>query len=253
MRRGGQSDLRFACDFADRIANTVEKLGHEETLRDGFRIFRARNDYDDREYPERGQVNPRPLSEQDVCAPPKEKVGLGRFNAPGSPVLYVSTTPEVALAEIRALPKDPCTLADFLTMRPLRVAKLLEHGREPLGVLTDENPTDEMHEKWLLARTADFVSQRVAGHDRELHYRTCNLIGSAFKEHGFDGLVYRTSFWSPGWRDKSNAAAKDNALAANIVFFDPEAAKPKSSALYSIDWKRPSVEVAGNSSWTAPQ
>lgn len=47
LGRGGVGDLRFACDFADRIVTAVGAADDEETLKKGFKAFRARADYEE--------------------------------------------------------------------------------------------------------------------------------------------------------------------------------------------------------------
>ncbi|WP_353340453.1 RES family NAD+ phosphorylase [Pelagimonas sp. KU-00592-HH] len=248
---GGLGDLRRACDFADRIVNIVERAGDEEELKQGFLAYRARKDYIEEEDTQTGRLDHHPLSRDDVCAPPANKTQLGRFNAPRNPVLYLSTTPEVAIAETRALSTDTCTVAKFETLRPLRLAKLLQKGGVPIGFILNDKQTDDDWDKWLLYQTADFVSRRVSDTDRKLHYRACNLIASAFKERGFDGVAYRTSFWSNGWRDLGHSEEEESIFASNIALFDPQSATPIQAGLYRIDWKRPIAEINGNSSWTA--
>lgn len=199
IRNGGRSDLRFACECADQIVAAVTRSKDEETLEVGYGAFRARNGYHEEEDAESHQPNTYPLAGTEMSAPPKEITRLGRFNPPLNPALYLSTTREVALAEVRALSSDTCTVAVFKTVKPVRIARLLRLG-SPLGALFNETPSQADLDAWLLSQTAKFVSRRVEDDVRDLHYRTCNLIASAFKESGFDGLVYRTSFWSPGWR-----------------------------------------------------
>lgn len=248
--RGGQSDLRSACDFADRIVEAVERVGDVEELKQGFNAFRARKDYIEDDTSQPGRIHFYPLSGEDVCAPPKEKTRLGRFNAPFHPVLYMSTSCEVAIAETRAFSTDTCTVATFKTERPLRLARLLKKSGFPIGAFLQESPNDEDFDKLLLYRTAEFVSRRVSDEERELHYRVCNLIASAFKERGFDGLAYRTSFWSNGWRDGDRSEEEEGVRASNIVLFDPKQAKPVEASLFKIDWKRPIAEQDGNGHWS---
>lgn len=104
--RGSQSDLRDACGFADRIVEAVERAGDVEELKEEFHAFRARNDYEEDDTSQPGHIYFYPLSGEDVCAPPKEITQLGRFNAPFHPVLYLSTSREVAIAETRTLSTD---------------------------------------------------------------------------------------------------------------------------------------------------
>lgn len=251
LTRGGQGDLRAACDCADRIVNAVEKAGDVEELKEGFHAFRARKDYHEDDTSQPGHVYFYPLSGNAVCAPPKEITKLGRFNAPLHPVLYLSTSREVAIAETRALSTDTCTVAVFKTELPIRLAKLLKKSGFPLGALLSEDRNEEDLDKLLLYQTAEFVSRRVSDDAREAHYRTCNLIASAFKERGFDGLAYRTSFWSEGWREEERSEEEESIFASNIVLFHPKHAKPVRSALFRIDWKRPTAQEDGNGYWEA--
>lgn len=253
LERSGLSDLRGACDFADKIAEAVDQEGDVEELKKGFVAFRARKDYEEDHTSQPGHIHFHPLTGVDVCAPPREKTKLGRFNAPFQPVLYLSTTREVAIAETRALSTDTCTVATFETKCTIRLAKLLKKTGFPLGVLLSEIPSNEDYNKYLLYRTAEFVSRRVADSDRELHYRACTLIASAFKERGFDALAYRTSFWSNGWREEGTSEEEESIFASNIVLFDPQQAKPVRSSLFRIDWKRPSAKQDGNGYWKAKQ
>jgi len=251
LNGGSRSDLHFACECADRIFEAVVKAGDDETLQQGFKAYRARNSYKEEYDSETGMTDLYPLSDNDLGAPPKEKTTLGRFNAPSRPVLYLSTTKEVALAEVKAISTDRCTVAAFKTTRPLRIAKLLQLST-PLNVFLSESPSEDEKLRLLRARTANFVSRRVQESDRELHYRACNLIASAFAENGFDGIAYRTSFWSSGWRDEKRKFDEDHIFASNLVLFDTEAAIPVWSKLFRINWKRPYAEEDGNGLWQRP-
>lgn len=245
LKRGGQSDLRFACDFADQIVTAVYNAEDTETLSKGTRTYRARNKHDVSE--ENGEdgsctVSFNPLPQEEMEAPPEDKVALGRFNPPNMPVLYLSTTKEVSLAEVRALPSDICTVATFELVKPVKVAKLLRHNEVSVVDVHDQNASPEILEKWLLSQIAAFVSRRVPDQERDLHYRSCNLIASAFKERGVEGLIYRTSFWSSGWRDEARSSDVDLVFASNVVLFDPKVAKQVEVDLLQINWKRPSAE-----------
>lgn len=249
VERGGVGDLRFACDFVDRIVLATEKHIGVEELSVGYKAFRARDDYNEDIDPEDHSYYPNALRGDEVGAPPANLTRLGRFNIPRHPVLYLATTPEVALAEIRAAPSVTCTVATFKTVKPIRLGKLLEVDKVPVGVFLNSKPLIEDYEHYLLARTAKFVSMQVSERDRDTHYRTCNLIGSAFKERGFDGLAYRTSFWASGWRDDQNTVDANIVLSSNIVLFNPEDAKPARSDLYNVNWKRPIADRQSGGSW----
>lgn len=244
VSRGGLSDLKFACSFVERLCGTVERRGNEEVLPEGFTAYRARNDYVEEIDEEAGQYFTFPLAEDEMGAPPANKTGLGRFNTPNTPVLYLSTTREVALAECRALPSDTCSVGVFKCLRDVRIAKFLPEKGVPIGWLNEEAGIREM-EDWLLFQMAQFLARRVQGVERETHYRTCNLVASALKERGFDGLAYRTSFWSSMWQGDEDDHDVEQIRSANIVLFDPKIAVFETSHLFQINWKRPIAERAG--------
>jgi RNA-directed DNA polymerase len=58
-------------------------------------------------------------------------------------------------------------------------------------------------------------------------------------------------FWSEGWREEERSEEEDSIFASNIVLFDPKHAKPVRSALFRIDWKRPTAQEDGNGYWEA--
>lgn len=243
LQRGGVGDLRTACDFADRIVAAVKKANDIEMLSEGTLTYRARIGYvSDEILDDSGgcKVNFYPRAKENMGAPPEsKKISLGRFNPPNAPVLYLSTAREVALAEIRALPSDICTVATFQTVKPIKFAKLLQHDKTSIIDIIEHKQSDEILEKWMLSETANFVSRRMPDHERDVHYRACNLIASAFRESGIEGLAYRTSFWSPGWHNTEQSVDENHVLASNIVLFDPDAAAPGLTAMFKINWKRP--------------
>ena len=251
---GGIGDLRFACDFADRIVSIVEEAKATGPLRSGFRAYRARPGLCSEEVNEKyGTVDRSPWAGDDIAAPPTELTSLGRFNPPRKPALYLATTKEVALAETRALSSDTCTVAILETVRELKIAMLMAHNQHPWEAFIESSPKEECLKKFLLSETASFVSRRVPDHDRDLHYRACNLIASAFQARGYEGLLYRTSFWSDGWFSDGKPTKKDLIDSANLVLFDVGSAIPKSSALYRIDWQRPEAKEDGGGHWTAKE
>ena len=240
VERGGLSDLRFACEFVERVVSIVEMYGDTFIMDAGQDAFRARNGYTEVDDDVLGTKFV-PLEGDAISAPPAETTSLGRFNQSGRPVLYMSTTPEVALAECRTLPSETCTVANFKTKRKCRIAQFLRHEQFSKGTLAVEK-TKRGHELWLLYEMSKFLSRRVEGGERELHYKTCNLVASAFSERNYDGLLYRTSFWSSLWKEENEKELNSNIRSSNIVLFDPLAAYPESSKLYSLNWNRPRAE-----------
>lgn len=252
LERGGIADLRRACQISERIADAAILLRDCKKLIKGTKLFRARADYSETTGENGNITGHSPLSGDDMGAPPASKVSLGRFNAPQHPVLYLATTPEVALTESRALSDDECSVAEFQLKKDIHVGLLLRHKKWHLSALLDEKPSDEDLQKWLLARTADFVSRRVSDRDRDLHYRACNLISAAFRDKGLHGLIYRTSFWSPGWEEPGQSDLSNGVLSANVVLFSPDDAECIKSVLCRIDWRRPIAQLVGGPVWHTP-
>jgi len=51
--------------------------------------------------------------------------------------------------------------------------------------------------------------------------------------------------------EEERSEEEESIFASNIVLFDPKHAKPVRSALFRIDWKRPTAQEDGNGYWEA--
>jgi len=121
-------------------------------------------------------TNPGGFDQYD--APPGEKLGQGRFETSGLPILYGSQDLEVCLHECRVAADDELYVA---TLAPLRKLKLLNLAE----MLPEQNVTE-------------FESLDMAIHMLFLagqhSYEISREIACAAHKHGFDGIVYPSYF-----------------------------------------------------------
>lgn len=245
LGRGTLSNLRAACEFADAIADLVEKRSEHALLFKTFVLFRARNkSIQLLDNQSRLRIDPVPFKE--IGPPPAECTQLGRFNLKGDPVLYLATSPEIALAECKALRTDVCTVGRFSVTKDCKLAKFWRQNDVPVGAST-VGATEKDYEDWFLTELSNFLSRQFQSNERKQHYTSCNLIASALKQRGFDGITYRTPFWSPNWDDTDDDEI--NALNnANVVLFDTRSAEVENVYTGTIDWSRPSADI----DWSRP-
>lgn len=238
LSNGSIADLRLACKYVEDVADAIERTVSFQTIEAGFMFYRSRNEYLE-DIAENSQMRLYPLKKENMGAPPACKTELGRFNRKGNPVLYLSTTREVALAECKARPIDTSTVGEFSLLKPAKIAIFLKTDGFPIGWLMNDEPSQNDYDQYLLHQITNFLCQPVSDSERYAHYRLTSLLASVFEEREFNGIAYRTSFWSPAWREEDDDPIRETLRSSNVVLFDPKIAEVKHVDLYSIDWKRP--------------
>lgn len=253
LKSSTRYELHRAINYVDGVVNLVESMGDIKSINQDYKTYRSRiGSKTIKTYTEQNHVDYSvlPLPIEEISSPPKDKVLQGRFNSTNKPALYLSTSPEVALAECRAIYNEYCTVGEFKLKSELSVATFLRDTVE-FSIFDDDPKNDESGRKigkenvfnqHRLVDLTEFLSRRVKGVERDLHYRACNLIASAFADKGFDGIVYKTSFWSPKWNDSRISNINNQIKNSNIVLFNTESVRAVSTTLYNINWNRPVAE-----------
>lgn len=149
-----------------------------------------------------------------------------RANPYNIQMLYLATSPEIAIAEVRTGIDFPVTVATFRLRRALRLVDLDENGggerRRP--------------ESRLWQRISADFSRSLSAEERRLSCLHTQTVAELFRDRGFDGLLYRSQFTA--WRGDT-AIAQDEAL--NIVVFDPRAVAHVGSKVWTV--RRQSIEA----------
>ena len=124
--------------------------------------------------------------------PLKDQSREGRANPKGIAYLYLATSRETALAEVRPWVGSMVSVAQFKTIRELRLVNCTtdEKGRR---VYLDKEPSPPEREEAVWAEIDRAFAQPVNPSDDLADYIPTQIIAELFKANGFDGVAYRSS------------------------------------------------------------
>jgi len=147
----------------------------------------------------------------------------GRANPRGIPSLYLATTKEAAMSEVRPWMGSYVSCGQFRTNRPLTV---IDCGRRP-----DANPLFFKLDDFNYEPPAQDRSDAVWAHidrafaepmtrsDDQADYAATQILAELFKHAGADGVVYKSNFGDDGF---------------NIALFDPSVADLINCGLFEV-------------------
>lgn len=154
----------------------------------------------------------------------------GRLNPPGFAYLYLATTAETALAEMRPSLGQSLTVALFKVQRQLRIV-VCEPGPRDLPEWLEEKPlTPTEREKRGWNEITWALAHPVNREDQEEAYLPTQILAEAFRAEGFDGVAYRSSL----------------ERGTNVVLFNPNDAKVVHRYVYTLRKVRYDFEAAPN-------
>jgi hypothetical protein len=171
----------------------------------GQHLWRAQSGYrKDPLYDIDGKVidyNAIPYS-QERMKPNPEKAADGRVNPKGIPCLYLASDEKTAIAEVRPWVGVYVTVAQFTTIRTLKILDCSNGEIDPMNVTV--NDLDKLFKLRLLEpdeaiRTVwRWIDKGFSGPvDRDgnnLDYVPTQVIAEFFKTNGFDGIKYSSLF-----------------------------------------------------------
>src|SRR5438132_5731421 len=127
--------------------------------------------------------------------PTAEFVGDGRVNPRGIPCLYLASTKETAMAEVRPWVGYYISLAQFKVMRDVVVVNCTKDKRMFPNWLFNQNQQEipaEKREQIAWGDIAHALSRPVTPDEPVTEYVPTQVLAEAFRAHGYDGLVYRS-------------------------------------------------------------
>jgi len=238
-----QHDRRYATDRASRafIETVMATVPHREYLLNALMILlRAQRDVDEEEVVDKdGDIV---AIRQCGCKaermkPIAERATEGRANPAGIAFLYLASDIETAVSEVRPWIGSYVSVAQFRIVRDLRLVELARGyghiGAAELlvGQLAGDKTVDpETKRRAVWTDIDNAFSRPVTRDENSTDYVPTQILAEAFREHGYDGLVYRSNFGDPGF---------------NVVLFDLGAAKVISCAPYRITKVKIDFEKAG--------
>ena len=147
-------------------------------------------------------------------APPSDMASHGRANPPGIPYLYIGSTVETSISEIRPHTGEIVNVAEFkIDPRQLRIVDL----REPKKTISPFTLGDEVSIGPLrsdidfLASLGDELTRPVRPRSAHIEYVPSQYLCEFIKKSGWDGVLYRSSV-SDG---------------SNLALFNPQKATPQ--------------------------
>lgn len=168
--------------FARRVLNQIrEQAKTMKKLPVGTSLFRARTAKDVI------SCNQLPSEIDTYGPPPARVVGEGRFNHAGTPMLYLATREEVAVAEI-GQPNEDCYIGELEIVTPLSVLDLVE--------MEEDMPGFEIMKP--LASSALLAAPNTGEGWLKRQYVFSRFVGDCARSAGFESIRYGSTKKSDG-------------------------------------------------------
>jgi hypothetical protein len=231
-------------DYWQRFIDTVITTSHKRATRlgKGSRLVRARIGTRWVEF-EDGNEQPCPISPHEMGPPPKQLARAGRANSEGIPYLYLATSIETAVSEVRPWIGSELSIGSFEILSDLRVVDTSgDKARSLLSLYEFTNPngpcsgmrkrpidsyTSEEKEEYVWGDINSAFSRPISQSDSFLKYLPLQYLSERLKMEGLDGIAYKSSLSEDGH---------------NIAIFDPQNVKCVACRMFDI--KRVKYEYA---------
>lgn len=165
------------------------------------------------------------------CAHPKsrmkplmDRASDGRANPRGIPSLYLATTKEAAMSEVRPWVGSLVSCGQFRTNRPLTVIDCARrHNEQPLFFdlekgMYEPDAAERVQAVW--AHIDRAFAEPTTRTDDVADYAPTQILAELFKRAGADGVVYKSNFGDDGF---------------NIALFDPSVADLVTCGLFEVE------------------
>ena len=158
--------------------------------------------------------------------PRRGRAREGRANSKGIPVLYLATSEQTAISEVRPWMGSEVSVAQFKLSRELKAIDLsIGHGESVLEHLTFAHlfgqaaPSPEVKEKAVWNEVDNAFSRPTSVSDDYADYVPTQILAELFCNNGYDALIYRSQFGEEGY---------------NIALFDIKDAEIIGAAPYEV-------------------
>jgi len=154
----------------------------------------------------------------DRMKPDYKLAGDGRVSPKGIAVLYLSSTKETAMSEVRPWKKAEISCARFVTARPLRIIDCSIHAGKNLLGIDCKTPQEIQEVIW--SEIDNAFSKPVSVGEESGSYVPTQILAELFKSKGFDGVGYKSSLTAEG---------------CNLALFDLESATMADCQIFTVD------------------
>lgn len=127
--------------------------------------------------------------------PKAQFIGDGRANPRGIPCLYLASTQETAVGEVRPWLGSYISLAQFKVMHDVVIVDCTKDKRQFPNWLPSKARQEipaEKREEIAWGEIGNAFSRPVAPDEPVTEYVPTQILAEAFRAHGFDGIVYRS-------------------------------------------------------------
>jgi len=188
----------------------------------------------------------RPIGDEDEdeipCAhPPKRMKPLpgrasdGRANPRGIPCLYMATTKEAAMSEVRPWIGSYVSAGQFRTNQALTVVDCSRRpNASPFFFSVDDfnyEPEADKRNEAVWSHIDKAFAQPMTRSDNQADYAATQILAELFKSAGYDGVVYKSTFGEDGY---------------NIALFNPDAADLINCGLFELKAIEPDFKESDN-------
>jgi hypothetical protein len=203
-------------EFLDRVLETA--AGRRVTLKEGSIFWRAQLGHDWREHRQGEEVFEVECAlPSDRMKPLRNRALEGRVNPKGIPYLYLSTTKESAMSEVRPWIGSYVSVGQFELLKNLEI---IDCSRDHAGLhIYFEEPSPEEIEKAVWSAIDRAFAKPMTRSDDSADYASTQIIAELFKNGGFGGIAYKSNFGKNGF---------------NIALFDIDAADLINCSLYQV-------------------
>ncbi len=178
--------------FLDAVlATTIDK---EQVVPTGSLVWRAQRGHCWRPEESICQEVPCPYPPERM-KPQRDRAAEGRANPKGIPCLYVATCECTAVAEVRPWIDDLVSVAQLKTTRELRLINCMTDDYRI--TIYPEEPDIPERRRAVWGDIDRAFSRPVALVDDLASYAPTQIMAEVFREHGFDGVAYRSSLGPP--------------------------------------------------------
>ncbi len=158
--------------------------------------------------------------------PRHDRAREGRVNPAGIPVLYLATSLQTAISEVRPWVGSDVSVAKFKICRDLKAINLsVEDGDSKLKRMmwvrlnSEKAPSPKFKEEAVWLQVDQAFSRPISVSDDTADYVPTQILAELFHANGYDALFYRSQFGGKGF---------------NIALFDIKDAEIISAAPYEV-------------------
>lgn len=137
---------------------------------------------------------PYPANLNDIGMPPNNKVRAGRANPEGIPYLYLASSIETAIAEVKPWCGSVVTIATFNLKESLNTINFsFFHGKRLFDYIDCENIDDALNRLQFFNNLSSEMSQPISPNDSYLEYIPTQYVTEFIKNEGYDGIIFDSS------------------------------------------------------------